>query len=617
MEKFRSWIQDQIREGKFDRNVILTAPTGVGKTMVIPGEMYEHYGGTIVVTFPRINLAQTAYDAYRNTYSDVHILTSRHPIPFDEYGAPMKLSGLIFATEGSFLGNMSNISDIKLLIMDEVHELSTEGVIILYRLKYDLGLRFILMSATINEDKFIRYFNYDINKVSYDVIDWEMNHITLKMKGQDEVILETEKPRKYALILDDNGPEDFIDRLEYIVVNGERIYTPVILIGAIGVRDISKIHENLIKRGLDQKYKIITYTASDGKSEEEIESMRNTPSSLIIIATNVLMSGVTLPHLSIVFPPAYSFQKIRGMIKQEKISRHDLQQWQGRVGRNRPGLAVITTELANLANEAPVPALTASFDVNAYLTLLGFGVDPLQNYDRLIVNVDVNDVKKAYRILRDCKILVNHEARSIPGPKYGVLMSHMKKKFDFESAFFLTNVQTITNSDDVFYWLPIAVLINAAGMKATMFTKKVIYSKVWSSIMRMPRTYGDVSDHLYACWLASMGDLDQKIASNPSLNLTDIFNRSGYNAIRVMMFDLMGVEAFTNTIADPSIDHSEGVEIMLKAMSLNPYNTFVRKRNIYGMRLDTIRDDRIYATFGAIQLKGGILNHYETSLADV
>lgn len=602
MEAFSIWIKGQLLDGKFESNAILTAPTGTGKTLVVPSELYQHYGGTIVITFPRINLAQSAYDYYRMRFRDVHILTSKHPYPSDE---PM--TGLVFTTEGSFLSNFRKF-DNPYLIMDEVHELSTEGVMILYHLKYSWSLRFLLMSATISVETFDRYFYSNLSRIEYDTDTWSESMIKVKMIDSDLMTLTTSKPNHYSVMIDNAGPEKFISDLEFIEIEGERIYSPVILIGAVGKKNINDIVNRLKTLGLDAKYNIITYMAGDGKSDDEIQQMKDQKEGLIIVATNVLMSGVTLPNLSIVFPPAYSFQKISGIIRQEKISKAELAQWQGRVGRNRPGLAVITDILNALPNDSPVPPLSKSFDVDSYISLLSERIDPLTEWEELIVPVSRKDVVRSYRILVDTGLIFNNDMRSITSPKFNILNKYMRSmKIGFEAAMLLTNLEML-QGDNVSYWLPLVFLIDSPQ---PLFIRKRSYSEIYCKLMRLP-VNKDVADHLYACWLLSISDLERRIINNPSLNITDLFNVNAFNVIRHRIFDALGPNSFNETIANPELDHSEYWALTKKALSMNPRNMFKNKKNEYGITIQTPRNESLYCSFGLVKQKDGLPSNYET-----
>ncbi|XP_028143428.1 ATP-dependent DNA/RNA helicase DHX36 isoform X2 [Diabrotica virgifera virgifera] len=162
----RNEIVETIKANKF---VILSSETGSGKTTQVPQYILEDAFAKrtpckIICTQPRristVAVAERVAVERRESVGD----TIGYHIKLEQkYGAH---SNLIYCTTGVFLRNLMGSSDalqnITHIIIDEIHERDKLSDFILICLKQHVhnfpNLRVVLMSATINCQKFVDYF---------------------------------------------------------------------------------------------------------------------------------------------------------------------------------------------------------------------------------------------------------------------------------------------------------------------------------------------------------------------------------------------------------------------------------------------------------------------------
>jgi pre-mRNA-splicing factor ATP-dependent RNA helicase DHX15/PRP43 len=177
---YRDTIVDSIKKNQV---TLVTAGTGVGKTVIIP-KLALHafdYKERVITAIPKrvITKATASRDAkWLDTrlgdkvgyyFKGAHVMTPE--------------TMLIFTTTGSILSRMTGkdtlLTDYKVVIIDEAHERSVQTDQVLLLLKYALrkrsDLRVIIMSATIDVSIFRDFFNdasfkhIDVPGISYPI----------------------------------------------------------------------------------------------------------------------------------------------------------------------------------------------------------------------------------------------------------------------------------------------------------------------------------------------------------------------------------------------------------------------------------------------------------------
>ncbi|ORX51666.1 P-loop containing nucleoside triphosphate hydrolase protein, partial [Hesseltinella vesiculosa] len=158
--------------------VVLSGETGCGKSTQLPQFLAEEIltnatcsHGQIICTQPRrisaMSIAQRVSlemgDRPKTTGLDGSLVG--YQIRMENQTSPSNV--LVFCTTGILLRRLENDQDltgIKYVIIDEVHERSMESdflMVILQRIRRSRpDLRIVLMSATINAEKFSAYFDH-------------------------------------------------------------------------------------------------------------------------------------------------------------------------------------------------------------------------------------------------------------------------------------------------------------------------------------------------------------------------------------------------------------------------------------------------------------------------
>ena len=172
-------VQEIYEALKEHRALIIVAPTGAGKSTVIPfrlisplessGLRHDHFtphGKPIVVTQPRRvatsdipeMIARKLYGTGVGPGSEIGY---RHG---KERGQTDLWNRLIFLTDGTLLNWLANhrAGEFSIVVIDEAHERSTTIDLILALMRKELvkhpHLRLIILSATIQAEKFLKYF---------------------------------------------------------------------------------------------------------------------------------------------------------------------------------------------------------------------------------------------------------------------------------------------------------------------------------------------------------------------------------------------------------------------------------------------------------------------------
>lgn len=367
---------------KLDNHIFLfKSGTGSGKSSVFIHSLFNYCvknfkNKGILLTQPRIALVENKISDWELYYNDTFKLgvnfgtkTSKQENKIS-YKYPS-----IFTCTTEIFNNMY-IKDksilerrFKYIIIDEVHEPSIEIIMALKYIK-DWNLSkskdipyFILMSATLDENAFTEYYGLvnGLNGVivSEPVVDVKKNYIEhflndsiLPIRLQDEI-----NKTLYSCFLKNisNYLETSCrDIIIFAVSNINNIYRQI----------INYIKNDKIMSDLIRKYNImpivILYTRNNlmNRTEEKInvgnlnffykdtESLDlefKKKSIKIIISTNILESGATLPNLRFCIDTGYKKQAIPYLLNKEPVSKLNLTttiidknnfiQRKGRIGR--------------------------------------------------------------------------------------------------------------------------------------------------------------------------------------------------------------------------------------------------------------------------------------------
>lgn len=281
---------------------IVSTPTGSGKTLAVPFSLGITLNKRVFVTMPRVLLAkQAAYGVIKLITGEkmshkIGVMTGKHN---QNTNAP-----LMFCTERSFL-NRVNLELDDILIVDEVHEqgINTEEVLYFAKQHVLKGGKVVLMSATMDCSRFVEYF------------------------GTGSIIELPESERQFETIIED-CPDNYLDRV--VGLGG------ITLIGVAGKKDIEDITKSLKTKGY--KHPILPL---HGEIEEDDENLilrvTKEGKDCTIIGTSIAMSGITFENLDTVIPPIEGNRIEEGKLVSYILSKAEVKQWEGRVGRMKKG----------------------------------------------------------------------------------------------------------------------------------------------------------------------------------------------------------------------------------------------------------------------------------------
>lgn len=323
------------------RVMIVRAGTGSGKSTQIPQALLSK--GKVVMTQPRIlttvGIAERIADEMGVEIGGVVGYTTGGPkLKSKDTKLEIATEGIILLRPDDFFGNISYV------ILDEVHERSVNLDLLFVKLKQLLGkysgLKVIIMSATLDPDKFKEYFGKGTSIIEIAGIPAEIS-----LTWPEEVV--------------DDYPTKIIETIEKIVEGGEDgnilVFLPTrAMIGEIQSRLVNSVNKfeynhamhtlfiSALYRGIGARGEDLARLPLSELPEEKSVSGR-IPTRKVILATNVAETGITLIGLKFVIDsgwtnrPYYNpYVDSNVMILDSITQGQALQRW-GRVGRKAPG----------------------------------------------------------------------------------------------------------------------------------------------------------------------------------------------------------------------------------------------------------------------------------------
>lgn len=301
--------------------IIIEGNTGCGKSTQIPKYLLNYYN-KIIVSQPRKIAAISLAERISNECKTIIGEEIGYQVRFQTN--KNKETRLLFITDGMLLTKMESFynNPPSIIIIDEVHErtLSTDIFLAFSKnlLKYNKNIKLILMSATMNINKFIEYFN---------------NCPLIKIN---------EKLYENKIIYLKNKTEDYLISIELIIKKILNSTPTSILIFLPGIEDINKLFYRL-KELINKNIKIFKFHSKISlKNQEEI--FNEIFINKIILATNLAETSLTIKNLKYVIDSGYVKQNIFNYEKQinclikNKISKSQANQRSGRVGRTSNGI---------------------------------------------------------------------------------------------------------------------------------------------------------------------------------------------------------------------------------------------------------------------------------------
>ena len=379
--------------------VIVCGETGCGKSTQVPSFLLEHQLAQgkpckIYCTEPRrisaISLARRVSEELGEGKNDLG--TSRSLVGFSIRleANTSKETRLVFATTGivmRMLEGSNDLREITHLVLDEVHERSIDSDFLLIVLKKLLirrkDLKVVLMSATVDADKFSRYLGgapvlnvpgrtFPVN-VQYleDAVEYtgysSDNRVQEKVVDLDDDLVDeavdtSSKPellkslqaysnrtRNTLAQMDEYQiPFELIVQLISGIATGPQYarYSQAILVFLPGIAEIRTLNDMLLSDKTFASNWLVYPLHSSIATEEQEAAFHIPPPGYrkIVLATNIAETGITIPDCTCVIDTGkhreMRFDERRQLSKllDTFISRANAKQRRGRAGRVQEGL---------------------------------------------------------------------------------------------------------------------------------------------------------------------------------------------------------------------------------------------------------------------------------------
>ncbi|XP_077991245.1 ATP-dependent DNA/RNA helicase DHX36-like [Glandiceps talaboti] len=386
---------------------VISGETGCGKTTQVAQFILDHYidnnNGSlcrVVCTQPRrisaVSVAERVADERGETVGDGQSVGYQIRL---ENKLPRNQGSILYCTTGILLKWLQGdpmLKGLSHIILDEVHErnIVSDFLIIILRdlLPQRPDLKLILMSATLNADKFSSYYGncpmvtipgftfpvteYWIEDVlqltSYRTVPspWKKRkepHYWKFMKGKrkrdDEIKKEEEYNKRYEEYIQsmkDSYSEEIVESIEnldeeeinfnlivelirHIVLNGQ---DGAILVFVPGWTDISKLNDMLQKSTMfnsDRFIIIPLHSLMPTANQRQVFDRPPAGVRKIVIATNIAETSITIDDVVHVINTGkskesnYDVENNISTLKPEWVSKAAAQQRRGRAGRVQPG----------------------------------------------------------------------------------------------------------------------------------------------------------------------------------------------------------------------------------------------------------------------------------------
>ncbi|KAH9932077.1 P-loop containing nucleoside triphosphate hydrolase protein [Epithele typhae] len=377
------------------RCVIVVGETGCGKTTQLPQFVLDQLitanrgsRASIIVTQPR-----------RLSAIGVAARVSAERLEDGSVGYSIRGESkqsthtkILFCTTGVVLrrlGSGDKLQEVTHVVVDEVHERSVDGDFLLLELRELLKthseLKVVLMSATINHEVFVKYFNnaplLTIPGFTHPVEDIYLEDLLPKLsyrpssgrsqkqkKGSDDELPNVDEDvQKAAQIIMRNDFFDFdliVATVDYIVANAKK--RGAILIFLSGVQEIRQCMDRLRSVAGSKVFPLHANLTSD----EQRKVFERIPQWKIIVSTNVAETSVTIDDVIYVIDGGKvketHYDADAGLTKltEQWVTRAAAKQRRGRAGRTQPGICY---KLYTRAKEK---------QMNAFPPFLARAVDP-------------------------------------------------------------------------------------------------------------------------------------------------------------------------------------------------------------------------------------------------
>lgn len=340
--------------------ILLVGQTGSGKSLIVPklALHWTNYRGKIAMTLPKRKVTSAA-GIFSAEIADVPLGTH---IGYQYKGSPKEASSsdnkILYLTDGLLITRFvkdPNLSEFKVVIIDEAHERRVQIDLLLLLLKKILvsgkrpDLRVIIMSATIDTEKYRKYFE----PVSASII-----HISGQPNYEITTVFLEKESRSYMI----DGFRQ-IEELVQLPARGDILFFITTSNEALQLcRTVRPKYPRVycIEVYADMDSQAQTYAMSRDKYME----LGNYDQKLVI-ATNVAESSLTIDGLKYVIDSGYELYsyfdpEVYGQVLEKKlITKAQALQRRGRVGRTAPGTCyhLLTKSQFDALENYPQPSI--------------------------------------------------------------------------------------------------------------------------------------------------------------------------------------------------------------------------------------------------------------------
>jgi len=365
--------------------VVLLAETGSGKTTQVPQFLYTARmlkNKMVAITQPRrVAAVSLAKRVAREMNGEVGGLVGYRVRFQDVTDSNTKL---LYQTDGMLLREAmldNQLSRYSWIVLDEAHERTVNTDILFGVVKaavrsrlndQTIGpLKVIIMSATVDADKFSQYWGCPVLYVSGRQFSVNVRHISTETEDWQKAMLST----IFTIHQDAPAKEDIL----------------AFLTGQEEIEAMARQVRMLAKEFPGRpKLEVITlYAAKPPDQQQAVFKKTGDNHRKLVLATNIAETSVTIPGVVYVIDSCRVKAKVHrsgaglDLLKVVRVSQAQARQRSGRAGREREGTCyrLITAKEFSELEEATVPEIQRSNLSSVCLTMLNIGIENIQGFD--------------------------------------------------------------------------------------------------------------------------------------------------------------------------------------------------------------------------------------------
>ena len=349
INKYKEQILNTIEE---NRVIVISGDTGCGKTTQIPQMIFENEilnersaFTNIVVTQPRRLSAISIAERIAQELGEETVGQSiGYNVRFDKILPKYANGAILFCSSGILLRKLGinpSLKGVSHVIIDEVHERDViiDFLLVLMKRVIDMNpnIKLILMSASMNADLFVKYFECPLIQIPgrcYDVKHFYLNDLSHKIGNTSSIALSSTNPKT-----DINTIVELIAYIDRTKGDG------AILVFLAGWLEIQALWTALKEKNSVQNNLLITpvHSRLPYSIQKLIFSKPAVGVRKVILATNIAETSLTIDDVVYVIDTGlakemgYNPKFNVSNFSTQWISKANAKQRSGRAGRVREG----------------------------------------------------------------------------------------------------------------------------------------------------------------------------------------------------------------------------------------------------------------------------------------